>query len=218
MRERHLGDFLDPFEGHFVEFLRSVEERGMSAAFPHVELHVLEVTEHEFLQLITENMLVQRSLQDEERKFVLDGEKRTFVLSSRESEKADLRVLPRGASDPSVLGQLRHLVWVCDARLDERFRGLTPLLEVVREQARDEVDNPGVGDLSVHAPPREPSGDDDAGDSVRAVVTQNICGNNGWFEIHQHREISSGQGGASVVERARYLQCSCCGKIGIRTR
>jgi hypothetical protein len=152
-------------------------------------------------------MLVHGSLQDEERKLVLDGEKSTFVLSSRQSKKADLRMLSRDPSDPSVLGQLRHLVWVCDARLDEFFGGLAPLVKAVREQARDEGDDPGVGHLSVHAPPGEPPSDDDTRDGIRTMVTQNICGNDGWF-IYKYRNQTRG------VECTRYLQCSC-GRSGL---
>jgi hypothetical protein len=121
-------------------------------------------------------VLIHRSLKDEERKGVFDGEQRALVLSARESEKADLGVLSRGASDPGVLGELGHLVWMCDARLDEDLGGLAPRPEVVCEQAGDEVDDPGVGDLSVHASPRETSGDYDARDGIRPVVTQNVGG------------------------------------------
>lgn len=121
-------------------------------------------------------MFVHRSLKDEERKFIFDGEQSALILPTRQGEKADAGVLSRDASDPGVLGELGHIVRICDARLDEILSGLTPSLEVVCEQARDEVDNPGVGDLSVHASPREPSGDYDAGDGIRPVVTQNIGG------------------------------------------
>lgn len=214
MRNGHLGNLVNPFKGRLVEFLGFVEEGGMSAMIPHVELYRIEVTEHEFLQFITENVLVHGSLKDEERKLVLDGEKRSFVLPSRESEEADLGVLPRDTSHPSVFGQLRHLVGVCDARLDELFGGLAPLVKVIREETRDEFDNPGIGDLAVHAPPGEPSSDDDTGDSVKAVITQNISGNDGCL-YHEYRQIrgSDEESGGGWIG---YLRCSY-GKIRIRT-
>jgi len=174
-----LCDLVHPFKGRRVKFLWLVEEGGVSAMIPHVEFHVLEVTVHEFLQFVAENVLVHGPMKDEERKLVLDGEKRGFVLSSREGKQSDSRVLPRGTSHPCVLGQLRHLFGVCDARLDELFDTLAPLVKVVGEEPRDELNDPGVGDFSVHAPPGEPSSDDDTGDSIRAMVTQDISGNDG---------------------------------------
>jgi hypothetical protein len=49
MRNRHLGDLVDPFKRRLVEFLWPVEEGSVSAVFPHVEFYVLEVVVHEFL-------------------------------------------------------------------------------------------------------------------------------------------------------------------------
>lgn len=192
MRNCHLGDLVNPLKRRLVEFFWPIEEGSVTATFPHVELYVLEMMVHEFLQFIAENVLVHGSLKDEERKFVLDGEKGTFVLSARESEETDLRVLSRDASHPSVLGQLRHLVGICDARLDESFSSLTPLAKVVCEKARDELDNPGVCDFAVHAPPRESSRNNDAGDSVRAMVTQNISGDDGYLVLKN--SAKSGRG------------------------
>lgn len=177
----YLSGLADPLEGRLIEFFRSVEEGSVSTTVPHVKFNVLEVTVHELLQFIAENVLVHCPVEDEERKLILHGEQSALVLSARQSEKADLGVLCRDASHPGILGELGHVLWICDARLDEILGGLTPRVEVVCEQTRDELDNPGVGDLSVHAPPGEPPCDNDAGDSVRTVVAQNVGRDNGYF-------------------------------------
>lgn len=92
-------------------------------------------------------------------------------------------MLSRDASYPSVLGQLRHLIGMRDTRFDESFGGFTPRVEVVRKETGNELDDPGISDLSVHAPPREPSRNDDTGDGIGAMVTQNISGDDGYLVI-----------------------------------
>lgn len=53
---------------------------------PHMEFYIFEVTAHEFLQFVAENMLVHSPMKDEERKLAPDGEKGTFVLASRQGK------------------------------------------------------------------------------------------------------------------------------------
>ena len=148
---------------------------------PHVKFDVLEVAAHKLLQFITNNVFVHSSLKDKERELVLYGEQSTLVLSARQSEKADLGVLSRDASHPGVLCELGHVVGACDARLDESFGGLTPRVEVVCEQTGDELDNPGVGDLPMHAPPGKSPREYDARYSIGTVVAQNISGDDSYF-------------------------------------
>jgi len=200
-KETHLCELVDPLKGRPIELFRFVEEGRVSTVIPHVELDVLEVTVHELLQFVTKNVLVHGPVKDQERKLILDGEQSTLVLSTRQGKKADLGVLSRDASNPGVLGELRHFVGICDARLDESLGNLAPRVEVVCEQTRDELDNPRVGDLSVHAPPGESSREDDAGYSIRAVVTENVSGNNSFFVLSDI-EIRWQEGSTS------YPQCS----------
>ena len=181
----HLGELVDPRKGRPIEFFRFVEEGRVSTVIPHVKLDVLEITVHKLLQFVTKNVLVHGPLKDQERKLILDGEQSTLVLSTRQGKKANLGVLSRDASHPGILGELRHFVGICDARLDESLGNLAPWVKVVCEQTRDELDNPRVGDLSVHAPPRESSREYDAGDSIRAVVTENVSGDNSFLALCQ---------------------------------
>jgi hypothetical protein len=181
MRKRHPGNVFNPLESRLVEFFRFVEERCVSTMIPHVEFYIFEVTMHEFLQVFTKDMLVHSSMQDEERKFVLDREKGALVLSAGQSEQADLGVLSGNASHPSVLGQLRHLVGIRNTRLDKIFGNPSPLAEVVRKEAGDELNNPRIGDFSVHAPPWESPCNNDTGDGIKALVAQNISGYDGYL-------------------------------------
>ena len=88
-----LGGLVDPFEDRLVEFFRSIEEGSVSTTIPHVKFEVLEVAAHKLLQFVTKNVFVHSSLKDKEGELVLHGEQSTLVLSTRQSEKADLRVL-----------------------------------------------------------------------------------------------------------------------------
>ena len=110
-------------------------------------------------------------------------------------------MLSRDASHPGVFGELGHVVGVCDTGLDESLGGLAPLIKIVRKETGDEFDNPGVGNFSVHAPPGESSRDHDTGDGVRAVVTQNVSGDDG-YSVGSDAEIRWREG------NTRYPQCS----------
>ena len=175
-KQIYLGDLVYPLEGRLVELVRFVEKGRVPTMIPHVEFDVLEVAVHELVQLITKDVLVHSSLKNQELEFIFGGEQGALILPTRQSEQADLRVLSRDASDPGVLGELRHIIGICDARFDESLGGLAPRVEVVGEETRDELDDPGVGHFSVHAHPGKSSRDYGAGDGIRAVVTQNVSG------------------------------------------